>query len=103
MVQADDRAGEEEGDQRHDDDGASTSAALLQLPPVEGPENCLQEVLNPTAAADLVDSFFHFRCTSEFQTPLCSSANWKTRLVRVLSVLQHDKRGVGQPSTQRMT
>lgn len=44
MVQADVRAGEEEGDPRHDDAGAAPAATLLQLPPVERHEDRLQEV-----------------------------------------------------------
>lgn len=44
MVHADGRAGEKEGDPRHDDAGAAQAAALLQLPAVERPKNRLQEV-----------------------------------------------------------
>lgn len=44
MVHATNGAGEEEGDPGHDDAGAGPSAALLQLPPVEGHEDRLQEV-----------------------------------------------------------
>lgn len=35
---------EEEGDSGHDDVGIVTSSAYLQLPPVEGPQDHLQEV-----------------------------------------------------------
>lgn len=44
MVYATNRAGEEEGDPGHDDAGAGPSTAFLQLPPVEGHEDRLQEV-----------------------------------------------------------
>lgn len=44
MVHAANGAGEEEGDPGHDDAGAGPSAAFLQLPPVEGSEDRLQEV-----------------------------------------------------------
>lgn len=44
MVLADGRAGEKEGDPRHDDAGAAQACALLQLPAVERPKNRLQEV-----------------------------------------------------------
>lgn len=44
MVHGTNGAGEEEGDPGHDDAGAGPSAALLQLPPVEGHEDRLQEV-----------------------------------------------------------
>lgn len=37
MVHADVRAGEKEGDPRHDDAGAAQASALLQLPAVERP------------------------------------------------------------------
>ena len=51
MVRTNNRAGEEEGDPGHDDVGVGPSATLLQLPPVEGPQDCLQEVLTRDAAA----------------------------------------------------
>lgn len=44
MVHANTGAGEEEGDPWHVDVGAGPSTALLQLPPVERPEDRLQEV-----------------------------------------------------------
>lgn len=44
MVHAASRAGEEEGDPGHDDPGAGPPAAFLQLSPVEGSEDRLQEV-----------------------------------------------------------
>lgn len=44
MVYATNRAGEEEGDPGHDHAGAGPSTAFLQLPPVEGHEDRLQEV-----------------------------------------------------------
>lgn len=44
MVHAAGGPGEEESDPGHDDVGACSSAAYLQLPPMEGPQDCLQEV-----------------------------------------------------------
>lgn len=44
MVHAANGAGEEEGDPGHDDAGGGPSAAFLQLSPVEGSEDRLQEV-----------------------------------------------------------
>lgn len=51
MVHATNRAGEEKGDPGHDDDGVGSSAALLQLSPVEGPQDRLQEVARGVEAA----------------------------------------------------
>lgn len=45
MVHTDKWAGEEEGDTGHDSVSASPSTTFLQLPPVERPEDCLQEVV----------------------------------------------------------
>lgn len=54
MVCTNNRAGEEEGDPGHGDVGVGPSATLLQLPPMEGPQDCLQEVLTrDTVALDL--------------------------------------------------
>lgn len=58
MVHANIGAGEEEGDPRHVDVGAGPSTALLQLPPVERPEDRLQEVAHWAEAADFSFSFF---------------------------------------------
>lgn len=58
MVHANTGAGEEEGDPRHVDVGAGPSTALLQLPPVERPEDRLQEVDHWAEAADFSSSFF---------------------------------------------
>lgn len=54
MVHTNNRAREEEGDPGHDDVGVGPSATLLQLHPMEGPQDCLQEVLTrDTVALDL--------------------------------------------------
>lgn len=45
MVHATGRPGEEEGDPGHDAVSAGSPTAFLQLPPVEGPQDCLQEVV----------------------------------------------------------
>lgn len=51
MVHTNNRAGEEEGDPGHDDVSAEPSTPFLQLPPMERPEDRLQEVVtNDTAA-----------------------------------------------------
>lgn len=44
MVHTVNRAGEEEGDPRHDDVSVGPSTTFQQLPPMEGPQDCLQEV-----------------------------------------------------------
>ena len=44
MVHAGERSVQEEGDPGHDHDGGGPACALLQLPPVEGPEDRLQKV-----------------------------------------------------------
>lgn len=67
MVHADGRAGEKEGDPRHDDAGAAQAGPLLQLPAVERPKNRLQEV--PTERQQpihLTFFLFPFSCISEF-------------------------------------
>lgn len=64
MVHANIGAGEEEGDPRHDDVGAGPSTALLQLPPVERPEDRLQEVDRWAEAADF-SFFLLLHCYSE--------------------------------------
>lgn len=51
MVHTDNGAGEEEGDPGHDDVSAEPSTAFLQLPPVERPEDRLQEVATNDMAA----------------------------------------------------
>lgn len=51
MVHSNNGAGEEEGDPGHDDVSAEPSTTFLQLPPMERPEDRLQEVAtNDTAA-----------------------------------------------------
>lgn len=54
MVHAIHRPGEEEGGPGHDDVSVGPSTAFLQLPPMEGPQDRLQEVPTRDTAA-----FFH--------------------------------------------
>lgn len=53
MVHTINRPGEEEGDPGHDDASVGSSTTFLQLPPMEGPQDCLQEVPTRDAAAFL--------------------------------------------------
>lgn len=55
MVHTDNRPGEEEGDPGHDDISVGPSTTYLQLPPVERPQDRLQEVVTRDTAA-----FFSF-------------------------------------------
>lgn len=41
VVHANNRSGEEEGDPGHDDDGLGPSVALVQLPAMERPQDCV--------------------------------------------------------------
>lgn len=54
MVHTDNRPGEEEGDPGHDDISVGPSTTFLQLPPVERPQDRLQEVVTQDIAV-----FFH--------------------------------------------
>lgn len=55
MVHTDNRPGEEEGDPGHDDISVGPSTTYLQLPPMERPQDRLQEVVTRDTAA-----FFSF-------------------------------------------
>lgn len=55
MVHTDNRPGEKEGDPGHDDISVGPSTTYLQLPPMERPQDRLQEVVTRDTAA-----FFSF-------------------------------------------
>lgn len=59
MVHTSNGTGEEEGDPGHDDVSVGPRAAFLQLPPVEGPQDRLQEV--PTRDKLVFSEFCHQR------------------------------------------
>lgn len=62
MVHTTGRPGEEEGDPRHDAVSAGSSTAFLQLPPMDGPQDCLQEVPTTDTAVFLFRSHFELLC-----------------------------------------